>query len=215
MTDVELVPLAAAGDVEAFERLYRAYYSFAVNHAQQLTRDRYAAEDAAQTTFMWLLQGRWRLDALTLTDRGNLFGFIRTLTVYASWRTYRPHDGESDEPDYPSAVKLARSTWPSPEARLLAREVRHAILSAIDGLYPPYLRHTARLRYLTDPPLSSRDIARQLGVKPCTVPGYLDKARKALRPALAGLVTLPEPGGRARGTTRHIRIDDSRYNHAD
>jgi DNA-directed RNA polymerase specialized sigma24 family protein len=88
-----------------------------------------------------------------------------------------------------------------------------AIVSAIAGLYPPYLRRTARLRYFHE--LSGPDIAQRLGVGTSTIPGYLHQVRLRLRPALADLVTLPAPHGRARGLTRHIRIDDGQYAHAD
>lgn len=210
LTDVQLVPLAAAGDEDAFVRLWGRYHPLALGVARQIAQRPADAEDAAQLVFQWLLEDRWRLNPDVQMSGGNVAGLVKRLTVYASWRLQRPVQ-ETDVDELGTIIKLARSRWPTPEQRLLAKELRERILAAIKGLYPPYLRRTAELRYLSDPPLSGPAIARKLGIDKSTVPAYLDKCRKRLRPALADLVELPPVGGRARGVTRHVRYDDDRY----
>ncbi len=145
MTDIELVPLAFGGDEDAFLRLYKTYYRLARHVAGQCTHSYADAEDAAQLVFVWLLEGRWRLDPATVTDGGNLFGLVRTLAVYASWRSYRPREEQNDD-EVAVAVRIARSTWPTPEGRLLRLELRQRIRDAIRAL-PAAYRRVAIARY--------------------------------------------------------------------
>jgi RNA polymerase sigma factor (sigma-70 family) len=134
-----------------------------------------------------------------VTANGGIHGFVKAIAIYAAWRTHRPVEGDDD--DLAVALRFTRSTWPTPEARLLARELRQRVRQAIRDL-PPQYRRTALLRYVHE--LSGPAIAERLGVASVTVPGYLHQVRARLRPALADLVTIAPPEGRARGG--HLRF---------
>jgi len=202
------VALAAAGDAEAFERLYRTYHPLALNVARQCTGMAADAEDAAQTVFMWLLSGRWRLDPDTVTHRGNLYGFVKVLAVHASWRSWRPIE-ERDADELTVALLRIRSPWPTPEELLLRRELRQRIAAAIGSL-PRQYRRAAMLRYYRQ--LAGPDIARELGIAAVTVPGYLHQIRARLRAALAA-VTSDTRGGRADASSSIVLLD-ARLRHA-
>jgi RNA polymerase sigma factor (sigma-70 family) len=204
LTDIELVAEAVSGNEDAFGRLYTKYFAFARNVAAKLTPD---PDDAAQLVFQWLLENRWRPQPYVVTDNGNIFGLIRKLSVFAAWRTLAPRE-ETGAADGETAYRLAVSNTRSPEQILLARELRERIARAIAAL-PPRYRATARLRFYRE--LSGPEIARCLHIDRATVPGYFNVIRQRLRPVFADVVELPAVGGRARGSTRHIRIDDGRY----
>ncbi|MEO7192653.1 MAG: sigma-70 family RNA polymerase sigma factor [Vicinamibacterales bacterium] len=202
LTDAELVPLASAGDVGAFERLYHRYYAVAFGAALRYTASRTRAEDVASEVFLWLCEGRWRIDGSVALVEGRIDPFVRKLAHFASQKlSYRAsvdrHTVRNDE----DGVLLLRlhARGPTPEAQLLRRELRRHLRGAIHSL-TPRMRRVALLRYFHD--LSGPDIAAAVGVLPVTVPGYLNVIRHHIRAELAGYLNIPGPSGRSRGGHR-------------
>jgi RNA polymerase sigma-70 factor (ECF subfamily) len=202
LTDVELVPLAMAGDIDAFERLFATYNAYirrvAGKHAAGDLVD-----DTAQLVWLWLLLGRWRLQALPRT--ATLFAFLGRLTHYAlaalRWQERHPTfvPWPEDEDDGPVPILLDS---PTPETIVLREERRDRLREAIRRLPAPY-RRCAHLRYLDD--MSGPDIAVCLGVEPQTIPGYLYQIRRHLRRALADVyLNLPQPIPGRRGGGQRI-----------
>lgn len=196
--DVDLVPLAAAGDREAFEHLYRTYHPLAVRVARRYLNPDDAA-DCANDVFLWLSQGRWRLNPHFETDHGRLHGFVKRLTGYVAFKTAAYRDRAARDValfDVPGMVDLHPPSW-TPEQILLRKERLLLFAVAIRAL-PSYLRAPARLRYLDH--LSGPDIARQLDIRASTVPGYLALIREHLRRELATVYHIkPADVGHTRG----------------
>jgi RNA polymerase sigma factor (sigma-70 family) len=196
MTDAELVPLAANGNADAAETLYRKYHHLAVNVARGcLPADRIdRAEDCGQDVFLWLLQGRWRLDSRAVSRTGELFGFVKVLARWAAMkqghRLVDEHASiEPDEQWIPAGeVAAAEATGPNPEAALLRKERLQHLGRAFQTLRP-HLRRVAKLRYFDG--LGSHAIAAAVGVQANTMFGYFYQVRNHLRRELFDVYTLP------------------------
>ena len=214
MTDFELAQRAAAGDVAAFEQVYRTYDRLVRNIAKRFIRDRWLLEDAVGTVWVWLASDRWRLDPAATPPDGTLYNLVAMLARIAATKVrYRARALDAhtlaaaeDEP-----ARVARTRDPDPETHLLQQEIRRQIDRAIAQLSPQY-QLVARLRYFEE--LTCSEIAAVCGVKAATIPSYLHDIREKLRGALAGYVTVPPKGSRA-SRRGYQRNDDQRARYAD
>ncbi|MEW6753458.1 MAG: sigma-70 family RNA polymerase sigma factor [Candidatus Latescibacterota bacterium] len=79
-----LVERARAGDLGAWEHLYRAYEAGVYSLARRLTPSAEDAEDVLQETFLEVCRslGRWR-------GEGSLWGWIRTIAASKAMMRYR------------------------------------------------------------------------------------------------------------------------------
>jgi RNA polymerase sigma factor (sigma-70 family) len=211
MTDAELVPLAAAGDVDAFEHLFATYHPIACSLAKRYGAGEHA-EDVAQLVLMWLAAGRWRIDHAVTAGDGTLRAFVATITRYAYLKMFYPQrnlpaidqihtDDRFEEETEGFLVKVPRATTPTPEQAALRRERLRRLFVALNTL-PPVLRRVAHLRYFED--YSGPDIAADLGLSKTTIPTYLATIRTKLRTQLGDFYHLPEPAGRSRGGYRRL-----------
>ena len=173
----EQVERLRAGDREAFEAVFRAYYARLADYANGLVRSRDSAEDVVQEVFVALWTQR---DRLTTPD--NLIGYlyrsvrnrslnqIRHRRMVTDWQTRQaaeenpvaaPADRETENAEIVAAVKDAVATL-SPRCREVFE--------------------LSRDRGLTYP-----EIASTLGISIKTVETLMGRALKGVREKLGAL----------------------------
>jgi RNA polymerase sigma factor (sigma-70 family) len=189
MTDADLVPLAAAGDLAAFATLYRKHYSRVVRIATRATGSPHRGEDAASTVFLWLAQGRWRLAKENVPADGQLRAFICSLVRYAVLHCRDAHEWKHDplpEPDEEWRMRFPRAKTPSPLTILLRKEQAQILRGAIGSL-TKHERHVLRERAVEEK--ATADIGKAKNVV-ATMSGI----RRKLRRRLDGVFDLPASG---------------------
>jgi RNA polymerase sigma factor (sigma-70 family) len=209
--DVDLALRAQAGDLAAFEALYHRLHPLACRAALRVTRHPDTAEDVAATIWLWLVEGRWRFDPDTRD--GKLDRFVGHLAKCEAYRAiYRAPKLDREtitidlrswvDDDDSDVLRHLHARTPSPETRLLRRELRQRIVSAIASLSPA-LRRVALLRYAHH--VAEPDIEIRLGLAKGAAAVYLYRCRAALRRALADVITTPEPARLDRRRVRYAR----------
>ena len=121
---MELLERFAAGDVEAFEALFRQHQCEVYGWILRVVRDRATAEDLTIETFWRMYRAHARFDAA----RGNCTAWLRRIATNAALdhlrRTRREVPLPEDPPDAPKVPAAERS------------ELRRTILSAMNSLSP-------------------------------------------------------------------------------
>jgi RNA polymerase sigma factor (sigma-70 family) len=121
---MELLERFAAGDVEAFEALFRQHQCEVYGWILRIVRDRATAEDLTIETFWRMYRAHARFDAA----RGNCTAWLRRIATNAALdhlrRTRREVPLPEDPPDAPKVPPAERS------------ELRRTILSAMNSLSP-------------------------------------------------------------------------------
>lgn len=186
LEDAELAERARGGDVDAYAELVRRHQEVAVRTAFLIAGGE--AEDAAQEAFVRAYRALprfrpgapfrpWLLTIVANEARNRRRAWRRREALHL--RSLR------DRPPGDAA--------PSPEAAVLARERREALLRAVEGL-----RERDRLlvacRYFLD--LSEAETAAVLGVPRGTVKSRLSRTLARLRKALGEPEVVAAAGGR-------------------
>ncbi len=176
LEDADLVRLAQRGDIGAYETLVRRYADVTFRTAYLITGDASEAQDASQEGFVKAFRAlpRFRVDApvrpwllriVANEARNRRRAAVRRATLALRVAHDRPSGGAA----------------PSPEATVLARERRAALIAAINGL-----RDEDRLvigyRYFLD--LSEAEMATALGCARGTIKSRLSRALAKLRAAM-------------------------------
>ena len=121
---MELLERFAAGDVEAFEALFRQHQCELYGWIMRVVRDRATAEDLTIETFWRMYRAHARFDAA----KGNCTAWLRRIATNAALdhlrRTRREVPLPEDPPDAPKVPAAERS------------ELRRTILSAMNSLSP-------------------------------------------------------------------------------
>jgi RNA polymerase sigma-70 factor (ECF subfamily) len=121
---MELLERFAAGDVEAFEALFRQHQCEVYGWILRIVRDRATAEDLTIETFWRMYRAHARFDAA----RGNCTAWLRRIATNAALdhlrRTRREVPLAEDPPDASKMPAAERS------------ELRQTILSAMNSLSP-------------------------------------------------------------------------------
>ena len=121
---MELLERFAAGDVEAFEKLFRQHQCEVYGWILRIVRDRATAEDLTIETFWRMYRAHARFDAA----RGNCTAWLRRIATNAALdhlrRTRREVPLPEDPPDAPKVPAAERS------------ELQRTILSAMNSLSP-------------------------------------------------------------------------------
>ena len=121
---MELLERFAAGDVEAFEALFRQHQCEVYGWILRIVRDRATAEDLTIETFWRMYRAHARFDAA----RGNCTAWLRRIATNAALdhlrRTRREVPLPEDPPDAPKVPAAERS------------ELQRTILSAMNSLSP-------------------------------------------------------------------------------
>lgn len=146
------------------------------NLACWLARDRSAAEDLVQETYMKALRGFSSFQPGT-NFRAWMYRILRNtfLTSQAGLHSQVSLDDEDDSPPEPTDAR-------TPETFLLARAEHDRIRKALEAL-PVHAREIILLCDLEE--MSYSEIAQALGIPLGTVMSRLSRARRAMRGLLA------------------------------
>jgi RNA polymerase sigma-70 factor, ECF subfamily len=152
--DQELISLAAAGNREAFGRLYERYKLRVFRHAYFLSGDAQLAEDLTAQTFLNALQAIPRYQSRGVPFAAWLLRIACNLTI--NYRKAAKNNGHAQLPEALEAEGAAYSPEDSCELKdnstRVWEEVRHL---------PPEQRQVIVMRFIDD--LSYQDIAEVLG----------------------------------------------------
>jgi len=167
---MELLERFAAGDVEAFETLFRQYQCEVYRWIMRIVRDRTTAEDLTLETFWRMYRAHARFDA----TKGNCAGWLRRIATNAALdhlrRARREVPLPEDPPDVPKAPAAERS------------ELRQAIMSAMHRL-SPRLRAVVLLALIEEEPYDN--IAEGLGISVSAVKVRVFRGIRILRKELS------------------------------
>lgn len=172
----ELVALIRAGDREAFERLFRAWYRRLADHAARMLGNQDAAEDAVQDVFVAVWDKRAGLPEaakipayLYRAVRNRSLNQIRQQKTRGRWL-----ETQNPDPSMPAAA----------ETDLQASEIGAKVQEALAELSP---RCREVFLLSRDDGLTYPQIADTLGISIKTVETLMGRALKSLRSQLAAI----------------------------
>lgn len=162
-SDAALLDRARAGDLDAFERLYRRHRDWVARVAMRCCGHEEDALDVLQETFVYLLR---RMPSLTLTGRLTTFLYpaIKNHSIRARQRSRRAAPGDAGLTDQPGHTP--REAHPQP------------LEAAVDAL-PEHYREPLIMRFIDG--MSIAEIALALEIPEGTVKSRLHHATKTLR----------------------------------
>lgn len=170
----QLITTLRAGDIAAFEMLFRTYYKSLCNYAYTFIRDREEAEEVVQSAFTNVWEKR---DSLSIHTgvKPYLYAMVRNacLNQIKHEKIKQQHaaiviaDGER------SAESVSRTVE--------ASELEHRILEAMSKL-PEQCRLVFKLSRFED--LKYAEIAEQLNISVKTVENQMGKALRVMREQL-------------------------------
>ena len=180
-TDAQLMWRLRSGDEGALGQLYDRHASLAFGLALRMVRDRAAAEEVVQDTFLTL----WRQAAHYAPDRASCRSWICTIVrSRAIDRLRRSASKEARDAQLADDLAGLCDTWQLADESLRAQAVHRAV----DGL-PQEQRQVLELAYYLG--LSQTEISARTGAPLGTVKGRTRLALQRLRAELAG-ATQPE-----------------------
>lgn len=165
---MELLERFAAGDLEAFETLFRQYQSQVYAWIVRIVRDPGVAEDLTVETFWRIYRARARFD-----PTGNFGGWARRIATNVALDHLRVRRVETELPE-----DLAEPSRGDPAIR---RELREQIARAFETLAPK-LRVAAVLALVEERPYA--EIAEALGTSVGAVKLRVFRAIRELREKL-------------------------------
>jgi RNA polymerase sigma-70 factor (ECF subfamily) len=174
--DLDLARSAAAGDSEAFERLYRQYYKRVYSLALRMLGNAMQAEDLTQEVFLQVYQkiGSFRGDSAFTT-------WLHRLTVNQVLMHFRKRgvklERTAEEGDFDNVVET-----PLQSTRRISIIDRLALDKAISQL-PPGYRSAFVLHDVEG--YEHEEIANMLGISVGTSKSQLHKARMRMRDLLS------------------------------
>ena len=189
LSDQEVVALARAGEETGYRELLRRYERPVFSLIYRMVRDRAAAEDLAQETFIKVLNAldsyrpEYRFSSWIFKIANNAaIDQLRRREVDTLSLDGAPNARTADEIE--ATAVQATDRGPSPLADLESRELGSAIEQAIAKLRPEYracilLRHVEGRAY--------EEIAETLDLPLGTVKTYIHRARLELRESLGHL----------------------------
>ncbi|GIG00921.1 sigma-70 family RNA polymerase sigma factor [Catellatospora citrea] len=172
-SDTSLARAAAAGDREAFDRLYRLYRPGLLGFVFRQVGDRHTAEDVVQETFLVA----WR-DLAKLRDPDVFRTWLFSI-AYRRARSVAARVAPAPLPD--PALLVDDSPGRHPEQAAEQREAYELVWAAAHGLEP---RQRAVLELNVRWELSSREIGEVLGVGTAHAAVLVHRSRAALGSAV-------------------------------
>jgi len=171
-SDVALVERVAAGDLHAFEALYRSYHPRLDRFLGLMTARRKVVEEALNDTMFVV----WKsASAYNRTSK------VSTWIFAIAYRTTLKALRQQDEPVDASAIDELSSDEPGPEQQLSTGQTRAALLRALEGLSTEQ-RSVLVLAYFNDLPYA--EIARIADCPVDTVKTRVFHGRRRLRALL-------------------------------
>jgi RNA polymerase sigma-70 factor (ECF subfamily) len=177
LTDRELVDRAREGDEEAFGQLVRRHQQRILRLAAHLLRDRAAAEDVMQETFIRAYRALARFDG-----RSEPYTWLYRIAVNLSLNALRSRKAhktstEADDPRVEALVSEKRSTDDPPE-EAARRQLYEVLAQGIDGLSET-LRATLILVCIDG--RSHEEASAILGAPEGTIAWRVHEARRKLK----------------------------------
>ena len=171
---MELLERFAAGDLDAFEALFRQHQKEVYAWTARIVRDTGAAEDLTVETFWRIYRARQRFDAAA----GNFRAWARRIATNAALDHLRHARKETElTEDFAAAPRGDPATQSE-----LRRHLRRAFLEL-----PPKYRLVATLALIEDEPY--REIADAIGISAALVKVRVFRAVRMLRRKLNSLRT--------------------------
>lgn len=171
--DGELLQRIAGGDRQALADLYAAHRLPLFHYLLHLTPDRGIAEELLQDTLVAV----WR-NAAGYAGHASVKAWLFGIARRRAYKRLRRRDPDTAGLE---ALEELPAADPDPEAALLARVEREAVLAALDRLTEVH-REVVLLAFAQE--LSYAEIAEVLSVPLGTVKSRLSNARRALRELL-------------------------------
>jgi RNA polymerase sigma-70 factor (ECF subfamily) len=170
----QLITTLRAGDIAAFEMLFRSYYQLLCNYAYTFVRDREEAEEVVQSTFMGIWEKR---DNLTIHTgvKPYLYAMVRNacLNLLKHEKIKQRHAAME--------IAVAERSSESVARAVEASELEHRIVVAMAKL-PEQCRLVFKLSRFED--LKYAEIADQLNISVKTVENQMGKALRVMREQL-------------------------------
>jgi len=170
--DIALVGRVAAGDLRAFETLYRIYHPRLDRFLGLMTARRAVVEEVLNDTMLVV----WRR-----ADTYNRQSKVSTWIFAIAYRTALKALRSQDDPVDPGASEELSSEDPGPEQRLIADQSRSQLLRALEALSAEQ-RSVLVLTYFHDLPYG--EIARIVDCPVDTVKTRVFHGRRRLRALL-------------------------------
>lgn len=167
--DQKLIKLSLAGDNNAFDTLVKRYEVQMYRTARGIVKDSEAAKDVTQSGFIKC----WK-KLHTYKPQYKFYSWLYRIIVNEALCYIRDNKQHS-------SLKLHHSDGNNPHLKLLQKEQKKSLDSAIEGLSVDY-RIVIQLRHFED--LSYDEIADVLEIEPKTVKSRLYTARMHLRAKL-------------------------------
>jgi RNA polymerase sigma factor (sigma-70 family) len=177
--DLALVSRVVAGDLQAFEALYRIYHPRLDRFLSLITARRTIVEEVLNDTMLVV----WRRSE-TYNRQSKVSTWIFAIAYRTALKALRSQ-GDSVEPGVADDVASEEG---GPEQRLIADQTRTAVLRALEALSPEQ-RSALVLTYFHDLPYA--EIARIVDCPVDTVKTRVFHGRRRLRALLQD-----DPGGR-------------------
>jgi RNA polymerase sigma-70 factor (ECF subfamily) len=171
--DVRLIERIVAGDLRAFETLYRAYHPRLTRFLTNMLRRPHLVEEALNDTMMVV----WKRP-----DKFNGTSKVSTWIFAVAYRTALKARSRVQDPVADSEAP-ERVDDTTPEQELGHRQTQAILVKAMDGLSPEH-RAVLDLTYFHD--VGYREIADILGCPVGTVKTRMHHARKHMKARLAG-----------------------------
>jgi RNA polymerase sigma-70 factor (ECF subfamily) len=180
LNESQLIDTLKAGDITAFEMLFRTYYQPLCNYAYTFVQDRDEAEEIVQTTFLAVWERRETLEIRTAV-KPYLYAMVRNacLNVLKHEKVKKQH----------AVVQLATSerSVESVARTVMASELETRIYQAMDVL-PEQCRLVFKLSRFEE--LKYAEIAEQLNISIKTVENHMGKALRIMREQLRDYLPL-------------------------
>jgi RNA polymerase sigma-70 factor, ECF subfamily len=180
LSSIQLLNTLRAGDITAFEMIFKTYYQPLCNYAYSFVQDRDEAEEIVQSTFLSIWEKRQDL-AIHTGVKPYLYAMVRNaaLNVIKHEKIKQQH----------AAVELAvaEKSAESVTRTVMASELAERIYKALNKL-PEQCRLVFKLSRFEE--LKYAEIAKQLNISVKTVENQMGKALKIMREQLKDYLPL-------------------------
>jgi RNA polymerase sigma-70 factor (ECF subfamily) len=172
--EIRLLGRVAAGDIRAFEELYRVYHPRLVRFLDRVTRRSGLVEEVLNDTMLVV----WNR-----ADDFNRGSKVSTWIFAIAYRKALKALRRFDEPLDDEPLQFRADTAPGPELQVDLWQLREALMKALDGLSAEH-RAVVDLTYFHG--LGYREIAQIVACPVDTVKTRMFHARRKLKALLAG-----------------------------
>ncbi len=176
----QLMTKLQAGDISAFEMLFKTYYQPLCNYAYSFVQDRDEAEEIVQATFLSVWEKRDNL-AIHTGVKPYLYAMVRNASL-----NVLKHD-KIKQQHAALELAVAERSVESVARTVMASELENRIFKALDKL-PEQCRLVFKLSRFEE--LKYAEIAEQLNISVKTVENQMGKALRIMREQLKDYLPL-------------------------